>query len=550
MADFTSSSPASPAPPAAASAGSDALGRHPGGGQSPAWWVAGDLDGFFALFIDNLLLLILIATLCPTVCGLPLALVFGRILPGAALSIGVGNLFYGWQARRLARRTGRTDVTALPYGINTISVISFCYYIMAPVYARTHDSDLAWRMGLFACFVTGLIEVAGAFGADWLRRHTPRAALLCPLAGIGLTFLAGDFAFQIFAQPLIGAIPMLLVLIAYAGRLQLPGRVPAGFVAVAAGVGAAAVCQRMGWSHFAPPAVAGTIGLTPPLPVNVLALMASAEGWHYFAVILPIGILGVLSSIQILESAEAGGDRYETRSSLLMNGLGTICAAAFGSTFTTALYIGHPAWKSLGARSGYSTVNGLVIMALCLCGGMSVVVRVIPVPAALGIMLWIGLVMVAQAFQAIPGRHAPAVAFGLIPGLGAWALALVQTALAGAGATLFSAGPQLARIGFHLDGMVALSQGSLLSSMVLGALVVLVVEREFLKAAAWALGAAGLAFFGVIHAGHVTADGLVNVFGWAAAPQFAAAYAGAAAVLLACQAAQRRGWLRDAGPGH
>jgi AGZA family xanthine/uracil permease-like MFS transporter len=518
-----------------------------GPGRRPALWVAGDLDGFCALFIDHLLLLILIATLCPTVCGLPLTLVFGRILPGAALSIGVGNLFYGWQARRLARRTGRADVTALPYGINTISVISFCYYIMGPVYARTHDSDLAWRMGLFACLVTGLIEVAGAFGADWLRRHTPRAALLCPLAGIGLTFLAGDFAFQIFSQPLVGAIPMLLVLIAYAGRLQLPGRIPAGFVAVVVGVGAAAVCQRFGWSHLTPPPVAGSIGFTPPIPVNVAALLWSAEGWRYFAVILPIGILGVLSSIQILESAEAGGDRYETRSSLLMNGVGTICAAACGSTFTTALYIGHPAWKALGARSGYSTANGLAIMALCLGGGMALVVHVIPLPAALGIMLWIGLVMVAQAFQAVPKRHAPAVAFGLIPGLGAWALALVQPALAGAGATLFTAGPQLARFGFHLEGIIALSQGSLLSSMILGALVVLVVERNFLGAAGWAAGAAALAFFGVIHAARVTPEGVVNVFGWAAAPQFAAAYAGAAVVLVACDWAQRRRWLGDAG---
>jgi AGZA family xanthine/uracil permease-like MFS transporter len=68
---------------------------------------------------------LLIATLCPLVCGIPLAMVAGVILPGAAVSIVAGNLFYSWQAWRLARRTGRDDVTALPCGINTVSLIAF-----------------------------------------------------------------------------------------------------------------------------------------------------------------------------------------------------------------------------------------------------------------------------------------------------------------------------------------------------------------------------------------------------------------------------------------
>ena len=145
-----------------------------------AWFVAGDLDGFFALFIDNLLILMLIADFCQLICGLPSQLVFTRILPGAALSIFVGNLFYGWQARRLALATGRSDVTALPYGINTISVIAFSFYIMGPVYQRTHDSDLTWKVGLFACFLTGVIETIGAFcgtGCGRIRRALPSSVL-------------------------------------------------------------------------------------------------------------------------------------------------------------------------------------------------------------------------------------------------------------------------------------------------------------------------------------------------------------------------------------
>jgi AGZA family xanthine/uracil permease-like MFS transporter len=508
----------------------------------PPWWTPGDLDGFFALFIDNLLLLMLITALCPTVCGLPLDFVFHRILPGAALSILVGNLFYGWQARRLALRTGRSDVTALPYGINTISVITFSFYIMGPVYAQTHNSDLAWKMGLFACFVTGLIETAGAFCVGWLRRNTPRAALLCPLAGLALTFLAASFSFQIFSQPLVGVIPMVLTLMAYAAGLKLPGRVPAGLVAVLVGMALAALCHFMNWPVPAQPSIESKVAWTPPVPVNLFDIIFSVEGWKYFTVILPLGLLGVLSAIQILDSAEAAGDRFETRSSLLMNGVGTMCAACFGSTFTTALYIGHPAWKSLGARSAYSTSNGVVIMLLCLCGGMTVIVKVIPMAAALGIMLWIGLIMVVQAFNAIPRHHAPAVAFGFIPILGGWVLVLVQGSVQAAGQSLYASSAQLEE-GLHLSGIIALSQGSLISSMLLAAMLVCIIERHFLAAAGWAVAAGVLAFFGLIHAAKLTPNGVEGVFGWNASPQFALAYFAGAGLLTLCHFGIRRGWI-------
>src|ERR1051326_8822659 len=115
--------------------------------QLSGWFVRGDIDGFFGLFIDNLLQLMVISVLGTTVCGFPPELINGRILPGAALSILVSNLFYAWQAKRLALQTGRSDVTALPYGINTPSVMAFIFLIMGPIYQQTHDATLAWQAG-------------------------------------------------------------------------------------------------------------------------------------------------------------------------------------------------------------------------------------------------------------------------------------------------------------------------------------------------------------------------------------------------------------------
>ena len=181
----------------------------------------GDLDGFFGLFVDNLLQLLLIFTLCPLLCGLSAAVVVSRILPGAALSILAGNLFFAWQAWRSAQREQRDDVTAMPYGINTVSLIAFIVFIMAPIYRQTQDTTLAWQAGLFACFISGVMELAGAFVGDWLRRHTPRAALLSALAGIAITFIAMGFVFQIYATPALGLLPMLLILVCYGAKLKL-----------------------------------------------------------------------------------------------------------------------------------------------------------------------------------------------------------------------------------------------------------------------------------------------------------------------------------------
>jgi len=499
----------------------------------PRWFVHGDIDGFFGLFIDNLLQLMVIAVLGRVVCGFPPELITGRILPGAAVSILVGNLFYAWQARQLMRKTGRDDVTALPYGINTPSLIAYVFLIMGPVYQETKNPTLVWQVGLFACLMSGVMETAGAFVGDWLRRHTPRAALLSALAGVAITFIAMGFVFQIFASPAIALLPMMLILVTYASRARLPLGLPGGLLAVLTGVGLAWALRLLGVPSFQPPAHAYALALYLPTPVpgDLLALLASPIGWRYMAVIFPMGLFNVVGSLQNLESAEAAGDRYETRPSLLANGIGSLAAALFGSAFPTTIYIGHPAWKAMGARAGYSILNGAVITVLCLLGGITLVLKIVPLEATLGILLWIGIIITAQAFQEVPRRHALAVAFGLIPSLAAWALQIIETSLRKAGTTLYQVAPTFGS-DLHIHGVIALSQGFLLSSTVLAAILVFVTERAFLRAAGWAAAAAALSMLGLIHAYDLTPSGVQNKLGLAAAPDFGIMY-GLSAVLLA-----------------
>ena len=472
------------------------------------WIVRGDIDGFFGLALDNLVQLLLIDGLCRFVLGFPPELVHGRVLPGAAVSILVGNLFYAFQARKLALRTGRTDVCALPYGINTVSLFAHVFLVMLPATALAQKAGapdparVAWQAGVMATLGSGVIEIGGAFVAERVRKATPRAALLSTLAGIALGFISLGFLFRTFARPVVGLTTLGIVILTYFGRVRFKGRIPGGMVAVGTGT---LLCWAIG---FAP------VGLHPPapalhVPVPIFSdLVAAIGGGHllpYLSVIVAMGLFNVLGSLQNIESAEAAGDSYDTRSSLMINGAGSLIAALFGSAFPTTIYIGHPGWKALGARAGYSVLNGVFVTTVCVTGTLAWIAWAIPIDAGMAIVLWIGIVIVAQAFQATPREHAPAVVVGLLPGIGAWGALMAKNGLRAAGlggpAGPFSAAllTEFQKSDTWIHGAFALEQGFLFSAMLLSAATVGVIERKWLVAAAWCASAAILSAAGLMH---------------------------------------------------
>jgi AGZA family xanthine/uracil permease-like MFS transporter len=489
----------------------------------PRWFVRGDIDGFFGLAIDNLIQFLLIATLCPAIAGIPSEFVFARVLPGAAFSVIVGNVFYSWQARRLALREKRRDVTALPYGINTVSLFAYLIFIMGPVYRETGSYDMAWRVGLLACLGSGIIEFGGAFVFGVLRRITPRAALLSTLAGIAIAFISMDFAFQTFQQPLIAMLPLAIILIQYFSKVRFPLGLPGGAVALVAGTALAWLLGVMD-VHAVTTAVS-QIGFRPPRfsGAELFSVLRGENLYRYLSVIIPMGLFNVIGSVQNLESAQAAGDRYETVPSLAVNGIGSMLASFFGSCFPTTIYIGHPGWKGLGARIGYSTMNGVFFVVIALFGCVNLINKIIPMEAGIAIVLWIGVVIAAQAYQATPREHAPGVVVGLFPAFAAWGMNLLKSGYLGAGTDLAA---QAAK-GIPIDGftgMAALESGFIFTSMILAAVSVFLIERDFLRAAYWSFAAAVLSFFGVIHSVAIRGNETVQVYGWNVGGKFAFGY--------------------------
>ncbi|MFN9197041.1 MAG: NCS2 family permease, partial [Planctomycetaceae bacterium] len=232
--------------------------------------------------------------------------------------------------------------------------------------------------------------------------------------------------------------------------------------------------------------------------------------------IVPMGLFNVVGSLQNIESAAASGDDFATGPSLAANGLGTISAALFGSCFPTTIYIGHPGWKALGARAGYSSLNGLAITLICLTGTLPLIASLIPVEAGMAIVFWVGIIITAQAFQASDSRHAPAVAMGLFPAIAAWGATIVEGAFRTSGGQTLSqvllANPSTDANGFLVHGLISMERGSIFTCMILAAISAFLIDRKFYSAAIWSGLAVLFTTLGLMHAFQVEGNSINYLF--------------------------------------
>ncbi|MEM6911843.1 MAG: NCS2 family permease [Verrucomicrobiota bacterium] len=471
-------------------------------------FVKGDLDGLFALGLDNLVTLLLIGSLWNFVLGFEAEILFTKVFPANAVGLLVGNLIFSRMAHQLAEREGREDVCALPYGINLLTILVFTFAVMLPAklgalsegLSEVEAQEIAWQIGLVVCLVSGLVETLGSLVVVWLQRVTPRAALLSAIAGIGLFFISADYFFRSYSHPLVGLPTLLLILILFFGRMHFRVKVPGGLIVLALGT---LIAWAQAGSGLSGAVVPGSplapefLGFHLPLP----AVGEIWQAWAYLPQFLPValsmGMVSLTGSLMNLESAEAAGDRYPARPALLVNGIGSMATALFGSPYPTTIYIGHPGWKALGARAGYSTLNAALFTVVLLTGSMSFLAWLIPIEAGMAILIWIGLMMTVQAFDKVPRAHMPAVAIGFLPALAAFVNLYATRAIGAVGET-GQASAALAEA-IELPGLFALSAGYLYTSLLWAALVVAIIERRFLTAAVWALGGSLLAALGFIH---------------------------------------------------
>jgi len=487
------------------------------------YWVRGDLNAFFGLGFNVLVNVLVLTGLCIGVVNLPPGDVFGTILPALGVALVLGNVYYTLLARRLARRENRTDVTALPYGPSVPHMFIVVFVIMLPVWLQTKNALRAWQAGVAWAFIIGIIVLIGAFVGPTIRRYAPRAALLGTLAGISIAFISMRPAAQMWEAAWI-ALPVLVIILAgFLAGVRLPGNFPVGLAALLVGT---AIAWAGGYMS-APDVSAAARDVAIAIPDLRLGLLL--DGLRNVAPLLataiPLGVYNFTEAMTNVESAAAAGDSYNLRSVLLADGAGAVIGSAFGSPFPPAVYIGHPGWKDAGGRSGYSLATGVFIGLFCFLGLFGLLGAVLPMPAIVPILLYIGLMIGAQAFRATPRVHAAAVVAALIPNIASWATGLMDNVLAAAGTSATQVGyDKILGAGVVYNGLKILGEGAILAGLILGAIVAFIIDRRFVQAAIFAATGAALSWIGLIHAGKVQ---------WGANGQVALGYLFAAVACLA-----------------
>ena len=474
------------------------------GTSKPRLWVPGDWNAFFGLGTNVLLNVLVLSGLALFVVGMDTDTVFGRILPALAIALPLGNLFYAYLAYRLAKSTGRDDVTAMPYGPSVPHYFFVTFVIMLPIVLKGGTPLDAWMAGLAWAFIVGVIVLIGAFIGPAIRRFTPRAAMLGTLAGISIAFISMRPAFQLFEVPCIALPVLAIILLSWTAGVRMPGGVPGGLLAVVVGtvIGWAAYLSGA-WTGMDPAAVSASFaqfGLHLPVP-GTEVLSGLSEIAPLLVTAIPLGIYNFTEAMNNVESASAAGDDYNLRHILLADGGGAVIGSFLGSPFPPAVYIGHPGWKAVGGRIGYSLATGLVVAVICLFGLVGLFLAVIPIQALVPILLFIGLVIGAQAFTTTPARHAPAVVLAMLPNIASWAQGQIDGALGAAGTSAGAVGNgPLSNAGVIYDGMAIFGGGAVVAGLILGAIAVFIIDREYSRAIVYSVVGAILAVTGFIHA--------------------------------------------------
>ncbi len=463
-----------------------------------------DLSAFWALFTDNLTNLIVLSGICKFVFHMPDEIVFGRIVPGAAVAILLGVCVYTYLAQRLAKKEQRSDVTALPYGISTPVMFVYLFGVIGPIYWATNDAELAWQIGIGAGFIGGIVAALGALIGPFLKRVTPRAGMLGTLCGIALVFIGVVPLTMVFEDPIIGFVSLTIVMWGLVGRFKLPFNLPAGLLALVAGTVIALILGKASINFEG-------VGFYPPIPylgdmiVGIQYLFAHPE---LFLVLIPVQIYNFIETMNNVESAEAVGDKYPVSIAMLTDGFGTMLGAVCGSPFPTTVYIGHPGYKRINARCGYVLAVGVVFFLAACFGFLAFLSNLVPLAATAPILVYVAIIIISETARTCPSRHGMAIAIAMMPHVSAFLMIKWNGMLNALGSIGVENIPSitdpeliaaLGQQGAHVVGHQILSQGAIITGLMWGAFLAHLIDAKFKEASGFMLVSAAMASLGIIH---------------------------------------------------
>ncbi len=471
------------------------------------WAAAGDVNAFFGLMLDNIADLLLTVSMLYLTCGFPVTFSLQHLVPGTAIGVLVGDLLFFALAFRLARRTGRDDVTAMPLGLDTPSTIGMVLFVLSDAFragqaeglSTEGAARLAWHVGICSIFFSGIFKLVCTVGSAWVRRMVPRAGLLGSLAAIALVLICFLPLIDVLHSPLVGMAALAIILTALTARLPLPFRLPGALGALLVAGGIYYTMRWTGMMEVEPLSFDPADGLLPTGWLEVFRfewLSAMERSVHYLPVVIPFALATVVGGIDCTESAAAAGDEYDTTTVIGIESIATLVAALCGGVIQTTPYIGHPAYKAMGGRAAYTLATALFVGGAGLLGYFSYLYLIIPKEAVFPILIFIGLEITAQSYFATPRRHYPAIALATVP-------ALAKLVMIFVGRFFPLLDRPLVELDRHLAATVQtihmLSAGFIVTSLLWASALAALIDRRLLRAAAWYVVGAVCSLFGVIH---------------------------------------------------
>jgi AGZA family xanthine/uracil permease-like MFS transporter len=474
------------------------------GGATIPVFRSGDIGGLAYGIANNIVnFIIVIATLNGL--GWSNDLIFHRVIPGMALGLMLSGLYYAWMAYKLAKKEGRSDVTALPSGVSTPAMFVYLFGVVTPLHYALGDPELAWQASVAACFIGGFVEFLGGFIGPWLKKNLPRAAMLGTIAGIGFIWMATQGFFDVYGDPILGLPIMALAVMGLFGGFLFPKKISPFVVAIVGGIIYAFFLGRLTPDLSGIGPAFPNLGVTIPGMIKGFALIVP-----FLAIIIPIEIYNFIETMDNVESANAAGDNYNVREAQFADGCCTMISALFGGVIPNTVWLGHPGLKKAGAGAGYSWISGIALGAAGVFGVFSLFSSIVPPAVAAITFLWCAVIMVAQGFKEVNVKHYAAVAIAMVPSIADYVYTQISGAL---GVTEIWAETQanglpgyseeisglLIQNGVMWNGIPAVKSGAIIIGLIWGAATVFIIDKKLNKAGITFIVGAVLSLFGFIH---------------------------------------------------
>ncbi|ONI47071.1 uracil permease [Candidatus Epulonipiscium fishelsonii] len=463
------------------------------------WWGKGDFDATLGLLFDGFSKVISAIGIMIFSFGMPADLVLGKITPAIGITVFLGNMWYFYEAKKLAEKECRSDVTAQPFGLGAATVSTWLFLIMGPIFWQSGDAMLAFRVGLISCFVGGLIEIFGAFIAKYIVKWIPKSALLGNLAAGAFIWITISSVILVFDKPLISVPALLIMFMGYfSNRKIISTKIPVGFISVALGTVTAWTLGYMSFDTLLESTK--QIGFYMPTVFIQDLFLNFDDVIPYLPVILPLQVCNFLTTLQGLESAKEAGDEYNQMESMIMDGIFTVIGATLGNPFPTTVYYGHPGYKQLGARGGYSLITGMLYTLLTITGLTGMVMALIPYEVVLIILVFIGISVSTTTYKDTDPKYFPVIILSLIPLIIQYIQITINSVLQAVGTSIAEIDPTIfASVNIPINGIQILANGAIITSLLLSGWLAYIIDGENKRASYMMIILALFSFIGLIH---------------------------------------------------